>query len=247
MRPRTREEFIDHCLRRLGAPVIKIEIDPFQLDDRVDDAIDFYNEYHFDGCERVYIKHILTEDDITAGTIVVDEQVLTVIKAYAPSLSYPRFGGELSTGYQLVVNNLPQLGTLNFDYYVYQQSMAEIRNMFQTMPTIEFNRHLNKVGFPTGFPKETVNVGDVIVLECWMALNPEVATDMWGDRMFQQYTALLFKKQWGSNLSKYNGVSILGGVKWSGQEIYQQATAELDKFEQEFADKFSLPIDFMVG
>jgi hypothetical protein len=247
VRPRSREEFIEHCLRRLGHPVIKIEVDPQQLDDRVDDAIDFYTEYHFDGCQRVYLKHILTEQEIANGAIVVEENVMSVITCYAPSLSYPRFGGELSTGYQLVVNNLPQLGTLNFDYYVYQQSMAEIRNMFQAMPTIEFNRHLNKVLFPAGFPKETVAAGDIIVVECWLALDPDAATDMYGDRMFQTYASLLFKKQWGMNTSKYKDVQILGGVRRNGAEIYAQAEEEIQKFEEEFQSKFALPIDFFVG
>jgi len=67
-KPSTRQELIDYSLRQLGAPVLEINVDEDQLEDLVDDAIQFFNERHFDGVERMYLKYQLTEADINRGT-----------------------------------------------------------------------------------------------------------------------------------------------------------------------------------
>ena len=66
-KPSTRKGLIDYCLRRLGAPVLEINVDDDQLDDLVDDAIQYFNERHYDGVERMYLKYKITEDDINRG------------------------------------------------------------------------------------------------------------------------------------------------------------------------------------
>ena len=66
-KPSTRQGLIDYCFRRLGAPVLEINVDDDQVDDLVDDAIQFYNERHFDGVERMYLKYQITQDDIDRG------------------------------------------------------------------------------------------------------------------------------------------------------------------------------------
>ena len=66
-KPSTRQGLIDYCLRKLGAPVLEINIDDDQIDDLVDDAIQYFNERHFDGVERMYLKYKITQDDIDRG------------------------------------------------------------------------------------------------------------------------------------------------------------------------------------
>jgi hypothetical protein len=66
-KPSTRQELIDYCLRRLGAPVLEINVDDDQIDDLVDDAFQYFQERHFDGVERMYLKYELTDDDISRG------------------------------------------------------------------------------------------------------------------------------------------------------------------------------------
>ena len=79
-KPTTRQELIDYCLRRLGAPVLEINVDDDQIDDLVDDTIQFFNERHFDGVERMYLKHKITTADIergrglTSGTTTVNSE-----------------------------------------------------------------------------------------------------------------------------------------------------------------------------
>jgi len=66
-KPSTRQGLIDYCLRKLGAPVLEINVADDQIDDLVDDALQFFNERHFDGVERMYLKYQLTQDDIDRG------------------------------------------------------------------------------------------------------------------------------------------------------------------------------------
>ena len=66
-KPTTRQELIDYCLRKLGAPVLEINVDDDQVSDLVDDALQLFNERHFDGVERMYLKYKLTQSDIDRG------------------------------------------------------------------------------------------------------------------------------------------------------------------------------------
>ena len=63
--PSTKAEFKEYCLRQLGAPVLEINVDDDQIDDRIDDALQYFRERHYDGSERMYLKHQFTEDDVT--------------------------------------------------------------------------------------------------------------------------------------------------------------------------------------
>ncbi len=66
-KPTSRQGLIDYCLRRLGAPVLEINVDDDQIDDLVDDALQYFQERHFDGVERMYLKYKITQDDIDRG------------------------------------------------------------------------------------------------------------------------------------------------------------------------------------
>ena len=74
-KPTTRSALQDHCLRALGAPVIEINVDEDQIEDRTDDALQFYQEYHSDAVVRDYLKHQLTATDITNSYITVSDNV----------------------------------------------------------------------------------------------------------------------------------------------------------------------------
>ena len=85
----------EYCLRRLGHPVIEINVDEEQCDDRVDDALQYFAEYHFDGVEKVFLKHVLTAYDITNEYIPMDDPanpvggpVISVIRVAASSKIY---------------------------------------------------------------------------------------------------------------------------------------------------------------
>ena len=103
----------DYCLRRLGHPVIEINVDEEQCDDRVDDALQFFGEYHFDGVEKVFLKHTLTQDDIDNEYIGMDDPaspvggpVISVVRV----LPLPDFNafqtGFFNEEFQLRLNDL---------------------------------------------------------------------------------------------------------------------------------------------
>ena len=74
----SRAEFKEYCLRKLGSPVIQINVADEQVEDRVDDALEFYRDYHFDAAEDVFLKHQITEDDITNRYIPINDLVIGI-------------------------------------------------------------------------------------------------------------------------------------------------------------------------
>jgi hypothetical protein len=94
-KPSTRQGLIDYCLRRLGAPVLEINVDDDQIDDLVDDALQYFQERHFDGVERMYLKYQLTQEDIDRGKakntdgvgIVTSSATSTAISGYGTTTS----------------------------------------------------------------------------------------------------------------------------------------------------------------
>ena len=94
-KPSTRQGLIDYCLRRLGAPVLEINVDDDQIDDLVDDALQFYQERHYDGVERMYLKYKITQEDLDRGQakgttgvgIVTTSATSTTISGYGTTTS----------------------------------------------------------------------------------------------------------------------------------------------------------------
>jgi hypothetical protein len=78
-KPSTRQELIDYCLRRLGAPVLEINVDDDQIDDLVDDALQYFQERHFDGVERMYLKYKISQEDINRGKATNEDGSLNTV------------------------------------------------------------------------------------------------------------------------------------------------------------------------
>ena len=107
-KPGTREQLIDYCFRKLGAPVLEINVDDDQVDDLVDDAIQLFNERHFDGVERMYLKYEITQGDIDrgvgakiAGESAIDgKNGIGIVTTTATSTSIPGYGTTTTTFYE---------------------------------------------------------------------------------------------------------------------------------------------------
>ena len=98
-KPATRQGLIDYCLRKLGAPVLEINVDDDQIDDLVDDAIQFFNERHFDGVERMYLKYKLTQADIDRGQAKNTDGV-GIVTTSATSTSIAGYGTTTANWYE---------------------------------------------------------------------------------------------------------------------------------------------------
>ena len=216
----TRQGLIDYCLRRLGQPVIEINIDEDQLSERVDDALEYFQEYHFDGVEKVFLKHTVTAADITNEYIPVA---------------------------QLRLQDLDNLsGTTLIDWTMTQMNFSLVDQLFGIAPQVLFNRKQNKVYLETDWSKKFI-VGDVIVVEAYRALDPSTYTEVYNDMFLKRYTTALIKRQWGENLKKFTGVVLPGGITLDGKTIYDEAVEEIVKIEEEMSLRYELPADGYMG
>lgn len=243
--PATRAEFKEYCLRKLGKPVIEINVDSDQVEDRIDEALTYYWDYHFDGTEKMYMKHQITQETITNGYITVPENVIGVINIF-PLTSTLSGSGIFSAQYQFVLNNLHDF--VNYDlvnYYMSFQHLAFMQEMLTGRQPIRYNRHMNKLYIDIN--KEKLVVGNYIIYECYQIVDPNVYTDVWKDRWLQNYATAKIKYQWGSNLTKFTGMNLPGNIQFNGERILQDAQEEITRMEQEMISSYSLPVADMIG
>jgi hypothetical protein len=242
----TRQGLKDYCLRRLGAPVIEINVDDDQVEDRIDDAFQFYREYHYDAVEMVYLKHQFTTQDITNQYISVPDTVVGVSRIL-PFSNKSDGTNIFSIRYQILINDLYSLMSTNLIYYYQVKQELELINqiLVGTKP-IRFNRHMNRLYVDMSWP-EDADVGTWIIIECWRILDPDTYRDVYNDMFLKRYCTALIKRQWGENLKKFQGVQLPGGVTINADQIYQDAIAEITQIETEMQSRFELPVDFFTG
>ncbi len=243
----TRQGLIDYCLRRLGQPVVEINVDEDQLEERVDDALEFFQEYHFDGVEKVFLKHVITADDITNEYIPMGDPVISVVRVL-PIPSFDSFqGGFFNEEYQMRLNDLNNFsGSSLIQWDMTRQNHSLVEHLFALTPQMTFNRKQNRVYLETDWTAK-FSVDDVIVIEAYRALNPATYTEVWNDMFLKKYTCALIKRQWGENLKKFAGVVLPGGITLDGKTIYDQAVEEIRLIEEQVSLKYELPADGYVG
>lgn len=306
----SKQDLADFCLRSLGAPIINIEVDDAQLSDKIELAIQFYQENHFDGVERDFVltKIVPTEiqlldatgfvvgDTVTAGTksakvvsvsgnsiftdkasggVFVTTDLLTngTVSSEATMVNL----GQLDLGYfelpdqvfsvlrvipttsvmnssellfdfqyQLMYNEMQRITSSGgIQYFVGTMNyMAHLDFILKKEKTFRFNRRMNKVFVDSEWGK--AKLGDTFAFEVYMALDPETYTEVYNDMWLKKYATALIKQQWGQNLKKYSGMSLPGGITYNGQQIYNEATEEIDKLEQQALDS-GAPLGLYVG
>ena len=111
---------------------------------------------------------------------------------------------------------------------------------------LRFNQNDNRLYIDMDWVND-LQVDEYLVIECYRKLDPDVYTDVYNDMILKRYVTALFKKNWGANLSKFNGVTMLGGVTLNGQQIYSEAIQEVDKLEDEIRKSFEMSQPLMIG
>jgi len=242
----TREQLKDYCLRKLGSPVIEINVDDDQVEDRIDDAFQFYREYHYDAVEMVYLKYQFTAQDITNQYIPVPDTVVGVNRIL-PFSNKSDGTNIFSIRYQILLNDLYSLmSTQIIYYYQVKQELELINQVLVGVKPIRFNRHMNRLYIDMDWTGDAA-VGDYIIVECYRILDPETYRDVYNDMFLKRYCTALIKRQWGENLKKFNGVQLPGGVTINADQIYQDALTEITQIESEMQSRFELPVDFFTG
>lgn len=243
--PTTRATFKEYCLRSLGKPVIEINVDDDQVEDRIDEALRFYWDYHFDGSAKLYFKYQVTEETKTNKYVPMPENVIGVINLF------PIGQGLSSTNlfnirYQIALNDLYTLTSVSMTpYYMAFSHLQFLEQMLVGQQPIRYNRHINRLYIDMDWDK--ISVGDYIVAEAYEVVDPTVYADVWADRWLFRYTSCLIKQQWGNNLKKFSGMQLPGGLTFNGQKIFDEATDERKELEREMIFSFSLPVTDMIG
>ena len=318
--PNSRTTLIDYCLRSLGSPVIEINVDEDQVDDRIDEALQFYQTYHADSIEKFYLKHEVTNSSLTltaaiATNFTVGETITggtsgakAVVKTVSGSIiTYNRpkdlnkqfaaaetitggtssstavissiSKGDIENGYitvpnlitdivrvmpirdsvsssdmfdiryQIHLNDLHSVGFMGnlTEYVMSQQYLSLLDTVIDSDDKhINFDKHQNKLDIFMDWDEE-VQKGDYLVVECYRIIDPNTYTDVYNDYFLKRYATALIKRQWGTNLIKFEGMVMPGGVTFNGRQMFDDATEEITKLEEEARLNWEQPVDFMVG
>tara|TARA_R100000541_G_C1891052_1_gene83526 strand:- start:149 stop:961 length:813 start_codon:yes stop_codon:yes gene_type:complete len=267
--PNTKATLKSYCLRSLGFGVIDINVSDDQVDDRLDEALQYFAHYHYDGIERMYLKYQVTADDITrasgntstTATDSSDSSITATFKEGGGFIPMPSsivsvmnifpFDNTATNNmfdirYQLRLNDLYDFSSTSIVHYeMTMQHLDFLSHILVGEKPIRFNEHQNRLYIDMDWEND-ISVGEFLVIECYRKLDPATYTDIFDDIYLKRYATALIKRQWGANLSKFSGVQLLGGVEMNGAEIFSQATEEIQTLE----DKMLLiepPIDMFKG
>lgn len=260
--PTTKQELIDYCKRKLGAPVIEINVDDDQVDDRIDEAIQYFNEFHYDGAMRTFLKVQLsaalkttmqTDEDTVVGSntwkeqnnyIELPEYVMSVMKVY-PLLDKGSVN-MFDLRYQIRLNDVPSLTSSSILYYSQvKQYVSLIDQVLVGQPPIRYNTHKDRLYLDMDL--DSVGDDEYILLECYRKMDPTDFTDVYDDMWLKKYATALIKQQWGDNMSKFQGIALPGGITLDAQTIKTEATEEIRRLEEESRTTFEMPPFDMIG
>ena len=241
----SRDEFKEYCLRKLGKPVIEINVDDDQVEDRVDEALKYYWDYHFDGTEKIYYKKQITQEDITNKYITLPQNIIGAVSIFDVG-NHIGVNNIFNIRYQIALNDLYTLTYQSMvPYYMAFQQIQLMEQLLVGKQPIRYNRNTNKLFVDTDW--NNLTVGYYLIVEAYSIVDPADYVDVWNDRWLQRYATELIKKQWGSNLTKFIGMQLPGGVQFNGQKIYDDAHEAIDKLEAEMINSYSLPVVDMIG
>ena len=256
-KPQSRNQLIDYCLRRLGHPVIEINIDDEQIEDRLDDALQMFMEYNSEGSSRIAQFVEITEAMITNKYIdlnaafggAYNDRILSVNRVF-PINSQATSVNFFDLKYQMRLNDLNDLHTGIGDLaYLEQmeQYLSTIDLKLTGHPQVNFSRIDAKLYIQgdLGAGGE-LSAGDKIMIEMFVSTATSLA-NVYNNMFLKEYTTSLMKLQWGENLVKFDGITLPGGVTLNGRQIVEDAKAEIEIIRQRMFNEYDTPVDFFVG
>lgn len=245
-RPTTREEFKQYCLRKLGAPVTQINVADEQVEDRIDESLSYYWDYHFDGSSKVYYKHLVTQQSKDDGYITLPENINGAVRIFNPNQAVLQSSDIFNVRYQIALNELFTLTSISLvPYYMAMEHLALIQEILVGEVPIRFTRHKNRLYVDTNWDR--IREGTFILVEAYEVIDPDVYIDVWKDRWLQSYCTEKIKYQWGTNLTKFIDMPMPGGQRFNGDRILSDAEAAIRKLEDEMLVSYSLPPVDMIG
>lgn len=248
--PNTRQGLIEYCLRRLGDPVIEINLDVDQIEDRVDEAIQYWQEYHHDATFRTYISHLVTDSDVSNQYISLDDSVISVSKLFRISSSFNTSFNFFDIKYQMMLNDIADMQNFAGDLAYYEQlnqylSLLDMK--LNGTPQTTYSRKQNRLYIHGDFNDKDIQAGEYIVYEAFKSVDPSQFGKVYNDMWLKEYTTALLKMQWGSNLIKFEGMQLPGGVTLNGRQLFDDAQNDIEKLREKIRMDHEMPVDFFVG
>jgi hypothetical protein len=272
--PSTRAEFTDYCLRKLGAPVLEINVDDDQVDDLIDDAVQFYQEYHFDGVEKMYLKHKLTAEEITRfqesnqntlapndtpppttddtweernNFLQVPDHVIGISQVWGLSSSTIR-GNLFGLTYRLFLDDLYSFGSVDLlNYFMTKQYLETIDSVINSGSLVGFRFNKRQDRLYIDVDPSFLTEENYLIIECHRALDPAAWSQVWNDSFIKKYATSLIKRQWGQNMIKFNNVQLPGGVTMNGRQLFEDGNTEVLALEEKMMTHYQLPPLDMIG
>ena len=250
-----REELIDYCLRALGHPVVEVNIDEEQLDDRIDEALQWFREFHPDGSKRYYLKHQLTQTDIDNQTVdLADNLDISAVVRMVPMTFNNAHSGWFSDAWQVMAHTITDtsssgvMGDLAY-YEQMQQNLSMLDMKLGGIPQITFDRQYNRINLHIS--KTNLKVDDYVLFEVYAIRNPDSTVaeynSLWNHRFLKEYATAIIKRQWGTNLIKFDGMTLPGGVTVNARQIYEDAIQDIEKMMERFRNEEDEGPIFFVG
>lgn len=274
--PSTRQELIDYCLRKLGHPVLEINVAQEQIEDLVDDAIQLFQERHFDGVYQTYLKYKITQEDIDRGRakgfdgvgiastsvnselgtfnyyensnyLPVPSHIIGINKVFHFEGSNSISSGMFSIKYQLFLNDIYYWGSTELlTYSMVKRYLEDIDWLLTTQKQIRFNKRQDRLYMDIDW--SSLRVGQYLVIDCYRMLNPNNYSEVWNDSFLKPYLTALIKRQWGYNISnKFKGMKLPGGVELDGRTLVEDAQREIDTLIEKMSSTYELPPLDMIG
>ena len=269
-KPSSRQQLIDYSLRKLGFPVLEINVDDDQIDDLVDDALQYFQERHFDGIERTFLKHEITEDNLetfksgittttatsgigvtspsfteTQNFLQLPDHVLGVEKVFKMDQSTIS-SGLFNIKYQIFLNDLYYYGALDLmNYAMVKTYLEDLSRLITPDVQLRFNKRQHRLYMDIDW--EQVSNDTYLIIDCYRLVDPASASDVYNDWWLKRYLFATIKKQWGQNLMKFQGVMLPGGVSLNGRQIFDDAVREIEQIEYELKTEYELPPLDLIG
>lgn len=235
-----------YCLRRLGHPVIDINVDDEQVEDRIEDALIYFRDFHYDGTERVIYKHVITALNITNQYVTLPDNIIGVTSIFDIGRTNST-NNLFNIRYQMQLNDMFNVSAATMlPYVMAKRQIEEIEQILIGSKPIRFNRNTNILNIDMDWSNNVV-AGDYIIIDGYRTIDGADYSDVWNDQWLKKYATALIKRQWGENLKKFEGMNLPGGISFNGQKIWEEANAEINALEERMNIDYSLPVADMMG
>lgn len=248
----SKQSLIDYTMRSLGEPVHQINVTEEQISDRLEDSLQKFREYHYNGMQRMYISYKVTAEDVANKYITIPDNVISVLRVL-PLVEGSATGasagdsGLFSVQYQIRLGDLWNISTGTMAYYTeLMQNLALLDQTFNGTPTFRHTQVVNKLYLDIYWGANMME-GHYIAFECMVTTDPELYQTIYDQMWLKEYFRALISKQWGMNLKKFGGISLIGGVQLNGQTIYNEAMQEIQRLENQLREEWESPPIFFVG